>query len=337
MRHARPDYNRIQDPLGLIPEDEPVFLLRGQDYAAPTAVEAWAEKAAELGADPEIISIAREQAEAMRDYQDGPGLGKVPDLADPQAVVEGERPAADVKIGSKALAKILKRAKEEGAHVIEASGLLTALAEQAHTEIGRMMVAKNHATLSYEMIDDRDGTPVYGLVARVFDQKIVIRLGQESEQSSAPVNLTEQTTNDFHKGDLVDTIAGPAEVLHWADVPLEADIASAATQVAVRVLPGWRPRGVDGYMAFAPVELAKYPEAAPIDLNTDIRVLVAGMAAPLVFLVVASKNTPAGRRYTGRINGDPEKDQSDMDVEFRVCKGPGGALWTNAGHGWTMG
>jgi hypothetical protein len=31
MKHAREDYNRIQDPANLIPEDEPVFLLRAQD------------------------------------------------------------------------------------------------------------------------------------------------------------------------------------------------------------------------------------------------------------------------------------------------------------------
>lgn len=37
MKHARDDYNRIQDPAGLIPVEEPVFLLRGQDkYAAET-------------------------------------------------------------------------------------------------------------------------------------------------------------------------------------------------------------------------------------------------------------------------------------------------------------
>lgn len=30
MLHAREDYNRFQDPEGLIPDDEPVFLLRGQ-------------------------------------------------------------------------------------------------------------------------------------------------------------------------------------------------------------------------------------------------------------------------------------------------------------------
>lgn len=45
MKHAREDYNRIQDPAGLIPEDEPVFLLRGQDMFAPELVLAWVRKA----------------------------------------------------------------------------------------------------------------------------------------------------------------------------------------------------------------------------------------------------------------------------------------------------
>lgn len=31
MIHARTDYQRIQDPLGKIADDEPVFLLRAQD------------------------------------------------------------------------------------------------------------------------------------------------------------------------------------------------------------------------------------------------------------------------------------------------------------------
>lgn len=39
MRHARPDYDRFQDPAGLIPEDE-VILIRGQDQAAIPAMEA---------------------------------------------------------------------------------------------------------------------------------------------------------------------------------------------------------------------------------------------------------------------------------------------------------
>ncbi len=40
MKHARKDYDRIQDTVGKIPENEPVFLIRGQDLAAPAALRA---------------------------------------------------------------------------------------------------------------------------------------------------------------------------------------------------------------------------------------------------------------------------------------------------------
>lgn len=42
MKHAREDYNRIQDPAGLIPEDEPVVLFRAQDKYAGVALLAYA-------------------------------------------------------------------------------------------------------------------------------------------------------------------------------------------------------------------------------------------------------------------------------------------------------
>jgi len=41
MKHARDDYNRIQDPAHLIPADEPVFLLRGQDRLAEPIIKAY--------------------------------------------------------------------------------------------------------------------------------------------------------------------------------------------------------------------------------------------------------------------------------------------------------
>lgn len=43
MKHAREDYNRIQDPANLIPENEPVFLFRAQDKFAVIALEAYVE------------------------------------------------------------------------------------------------------------------------------------------------------------------------------------------------------------------------------------------------------------------------------------------------------
>ena len=46
MKHARKDYDRIQDPENKIPDDEPVFLIRGQDTTAPAVLRYWAGLAA---------------------------------------------------------------------------------------------------------------------------------------------------------------------------------------------------------------------------------------------------------------------------------------------------
>ena len=49
----------------LIPADEPVFLIRGQDEVGGNAVRAWVELAAQAGASPDILSLAFHQAEKM--------------------------------------------------------------------------------------------------------------------------------------------------------------------------------------------------------------------------------------------------------------------------------
>jgi hypothetical protein len=79
MKHARNDYKRIQDPAGLIPEDEPVFLLRAQDKVAPETVEMWAQFADDAGAAPNITYAALKQAREMREWQKEHGC-KVPDM-----------------------------------------------------------------------------------------------------------------------------------------------------------------------------------------------------------------------------------------------------------------
>ena len=50
-------YDRIQDPAGLIPADEPVFLLRGQDAYAPSTLRHWAALCRAAGA-PAIAALA---------------------------------------------------------------------------------------------------------------------------------------------------------------------------------------------------------------------------------------------------------------------------------------
>jgi hypothetical protein len=76
MIHARPDYNRIQDPAlhnlsllapgcSAIGSDEPVFLVRAGDKTAAATVRAWADINELAGADPEIVRIARSHADLM--------------------------------------------------------------------------------------------------------------------------------------------------------------------------------------------------------------------------------------------------------------------------------
>lgn len=79
MLHAREDYNRIQDPAGLIPNDEPVFLIRAQDVVGAQAVLAWAEFAERVGASAEIVNMAREHAFKMVEWAEK----KIPDVAPP--------------------------------------------------------------------------------------------------------------------------------------------------------------------------------------------------------------------------------------------------------------
>lgn len=65
MRHNRSDYERIQDPDGIIPEEEPVFLLRGQDVSAAETVRYWADINEMAGGDPEASAAARRHAILM--------------------------------------------------------------------------------------------------------------------------------------------------------------------------------------------------------------------------------------------------------------------------------
>ena len=84
MIHAREDYTeRIQDSANLIPEDEPVFLLRGQDALAPSILLDWASRLRALGGDPEMVDLVRIQAQRMIAWQNEHGC-KIPDLPKPQ-------------------------------------------------------------------------------------------------------------------------------------------------------------------------------------------------------------------------------------------------------------
>jgi len=80
MLHARQDYNeRIQDSAHLIPEEEPVFLIRAQDICGPAALRTWIEEAVKRGAADNIIQAARVQLELFKGWRDMRGV-KIPDM-----------------------------------------------------------------------------------------------------------------------------------------------------------------------------------------------------------------------------------------------------------------
>jgi hypothetical protein len=69
MKHARDDYSRIQDPAGLIPENEPVFLLRAQDKFAAETLRYYAYLVRRSRDPDERIIIATEmQAARMAEW-----------------------------------------------------------------------------------------------------------------------------------------------------------------------------------------------------------------------------------------------------------------------------
>lgn len=63
----------------LIPDDEPVFLIRAQDLAGPDAVRAYARLAEAAGAPPGVVAACSTQADAMERYQLD-RIAKTPDL-----------------------------------------------------------------------------------------------------------------------------------------------------------------------------------------------------------------------------------------------------------------
>jgi hypothetical protein len=75
MIHAREDYN-TGNKMEEIPEDEPVFLLRGQDKLAHTVVRYWCALAEEEGVDPQMIRLAKKHAEKMAAWS----VKKTPDI-----------------------------------------------------------------------------------------------------------------------------------------------------------------------------------------------------------------------------------------------------------------
>jgi hypothetical protein len=89
MLHARRDYQRIQDPSGKIPNEEPVFLLRGQDACAQETMQAWTIAAKRRNVSQEMIDAVQVHIGKVYAWQADHKI-KVPDLPKTeQGVING--------------------------------------------------------------------------------------------------------------------------------------------------------------------------------------------------------------------------------------------------------
>ena len=93
MIHSRKDYNRIQDPLNLIPNDEPVFLLRGKDANIIRTLIHYRDLCNQSGNDfstKEMIESLEVHITRIRNYQktfqDNGGEIRTADLKNPVEV-----------------------------------------------------------------------------------------------------------------------------------------------------------------------------------------------------------------------------------------------------------
>ena len=80
MIHARNDYNnRVVDLEEKIPEDEPVFLLRGQDIFTETMLNKYANLLEQANGDPKIVKQIRDHVILVRNWK----KKKICDLPNP--------------------------------------------------------------------------------------------------------------------------------------------------------------------------------------------------------------------------------------------------------------
>lgn len=86
MKHAREDYNRIQDPEGKIPEDEPVMLFRAKDKLFVEILQTYRGKLLYHKAQPAMIELVDQHIELAKVWQ-ATNPTKLPDI--PETPHEG--------------------------------------------------------------------------------------------------------------------------------------------------------------------------------------------------------------------------------------------------------
>lgn len=86
-RKSDPELLPKDAPTKLIPWDEPVFLVRGQDVLGGETVRAWIKLAEAMGVSPEVLRIVNQHAIRMDDWE----IKKVPDVDEDKLLREAPK------------------------------------------------------------------------------------------------------------------------------------------------------------------------------------------------------------------------------------------------------
>lgn len=133
MKHARKDYQRIQDPLNLIPENEPVFLLRGQDVNILRTLMLYRDLVQSTGDDfgtKVIVESIEQHITAVRNWQatmidngNTPRRATLPDEVEMQKIQDSYH-ALDTSEDVRLLQKSNEELKESLLLLLKANELL---------------------------------------------------------------------------------------------------------------------------------------------------------------------------------------------------------------------
>lgn len=137
MLHARPDYMRIQDPSGLIPQDEPVFLLRAQDATAALVVQVWAA----MQPSGPLKEMADYHASRMRGWREQKWADITPEQLDG---VHGQPPVGEAHDCASEIGALKRQLAEKKAD--------DATLFARNLELGRQLVLANTALASAEAL-----------------------------------------------------------------------------------------------------------------------------------------------------------------------------------------
>jgi len=110
MKHARMDYDRIQDPKKIIPADEPVFLIRAQDSLGARTVRKWADMFEQAGGDKVLVESVRAQALLMEAWP----KKKLADVPAGTAIAQFARTVQPFGVSAHSLVDEKERAEEGG-------------------------------------------------------------------------------------------------------------------------------------------------------------------------------------------------------------------------------